>query len=238
MENAHPNIDHPNTKISKRWIAIFVVAVIIMVVVIIGLKQGWFSGKEPFTQIKVGANSYKVHEDLDNPVKAAETMDRLNTVATTLIDHLQSKYIYGSMDSIKPEFQSIVSDGIKDLKQNFVTAHMEENIPSRSGGDTSFVIDKGSVFAMCLRDPNNGHQLDPKFNDLTFVLIHEMSHLACGDIFGHPFEFWCMFKFLLQETVDIGLYKLVDYKKYGSPYCGITITYTPLLDNSLIDYRK
>ena len=196
-------------------------------------------GREGFVNWKVGGNSYKIHEDLTDPGKAAETMDKLNGVAKQLIDHLYSKYIESSSgsDFINPQYQDVVLTGIKALKKNFRSAAMEENIPERSGGDTSYVIDKGDVFAMCLRDPKNGNQIDPNFNALTFVLIHEMSHLANAS-YGHPPEFWSMFKFILQEAANIGLYEIEDYKKNGSPYCGIVITYSPIFDAKLDEYRK
>ena len=201
--------------------------------------QNALSCIEGFENIQVGANSYKIHEDLDDPMKAAETMDKLNTVAQKLIAHLYATYIDdpNGANTIKDEYKGIVLNGIKALKKNFRTASMEENIPERSGGDTSFVIDKGDVFAMCLRDPKNGNQIDPNFNALTFVLVHEMSHLAYNG-YGHPIGFWTMFKFILQEAANIGLYMVEDYKQNGSPYCGIVITYSPIYDTTLAVYLK
>lgn len=195
-------------------------------------------GYERFTQIKVGRNLYKIHEDLENPQKAAETMDKLNTVAHSLIAKLYEKFITNpeGILSIHPKKRDIVINGIKAMKANFKTANLEENIPERSGGDTSYVINKGSVFAMCLRDPKNGNQIDPKFNALTFVLIHELSHLACPS-FGHDALFWNIFKFLLQEAVKFKLYEVEDYGTNGSPYCGIVITYSPLFDRKLEEYH-
>lgn len=195
--------------------------------------------QEGFAKVKVGANVYKIHEDLENPVEAAKTMDKLNTVALELINYMYVKYIKepAGVSLIKPEYKDIVIKGIKSTKKNFITANLEENIPERSGGDTSYVIDKGEVFAMCLRDPKNANKIDLKFNDLTFVLIHEMSHLFCRE-YQHTTLFWENFKFVLQEAVLAGLYAPVDYKKYGSPYCGIVISYSPLFDRKLVEYHK
>jgi hypothetical protein len=195
---------------------------------------------EGFAYVRsVGGNAYKIHEDLENPQLAANTMDQLNTSATTFIDALTAKYIKDTagLSHIKHHYRHIVRKGIVALKKNFKTANLEENLPARSGGDTSYVIDKGAVFALCLRDPKNNNAVESKMNNLMFVLIHELAHLFTST-FGHDELFWNNFKFLLQEAVELGLYKAVDYKKTGSPYCGIVVTYSPLFDASLKEYKN
>jgi hypothetical protein len=195
---------------------------------------------EGFAYVRsIGGNAYKIHEDLDNPALAANTMDELNTIATTLIDTLTAKYIKdpAGLGNIKPDYRHIVQKGIVALKKNFKTANLEENIPARSGGDTSYVIDKGAVFALCLRDPKNNNTVESKMNNLMFVLIHELAHLFTST-FGHDELFWNNFKFLLQEAVELGLYEAADYKRTGSPYCGIVVTYSPLFDSSLKEYKR
>lgn len=192
---------------------------------------------ESFSQVRGGNNMYMVHEDLKNPELAAETMDRLNSVATEFISRLHEKYIAkDGLTKIRPQYQKIVREGTISLKKNFRTANMQENIPSRSGGDTSYVINKGEVFAMCLRDPNNGNEVDNKFNTLKFVLFHELSHLF-SSTFGHGELFWNNFRFVLQEAIDMGLYEETDYRQNKSPYCGIDVTYSPLFDSRLSNYR-
>lgn len=194
---------------------------------------------ESFESIKVGSNSYKVHEDLINPKLAAETMDSLNTYAHQMIKKLNDKYIHDSrgIDTIKPEYRDIVITGITELTKNFKTANMEENIPERSGGDTSYVIDKGDVFAMCLRDPKKNNVVDVAndMNELKFVLLHEMTHLFTST-FGHDKLFWENFRFILQEAVEERIYTPVNYKINKQPYCGIVISYSPLFDKELSDY--
>lgn len=194
---------------------------------------------EAFESIRVGNNSYKVHEDLDNPKFAAETMDALNQVAQQIISLLNDKYIKNEqgIDFIKPQYRDIVQKGIISLKKNFKTANMEENIPERSGGDTSYVIDKGDVFAMCLRDPKNNNAVDVSnnMNELKFVLIHEMAHLFTST-FGHDSLFWNNFKFILEEASIAGIYTPTNYKKNHKPYCGIVISYSPMYDADLKDY--
>ena len=63
-------------------------------------------------------------------------------------------------------------------------------------------------------------------NTLTFVALHELSHIASKSI-GHTEEFWSNFKFILHEAEEIGIYKVVDYSKNNVQYCGMKITSNP-----------
>ncbi len=236
------------TKPSRRTIALLVLCA--MVLSIVMYFAYWTHATQKFTnapagmleqfeRIRVGSNDYKVHEDLSNPVLAAKTMDSLNHTAMQFISIMNAKYISDprGMDSIQPEYRDIVSKGVVQMTKNFKTANMEENIPERSGGDTSYVIDKGEVFAMCLRDPRNNNTVDTAndLNELKFVLLHEMAHLFTST-FGHDTLFWNNFKFMLQEASMAGLYVPINYKKTGHPYCGIIISYSPLYDPDLKEY--
>ena len=49
-------------------------------------------------------------------------------------------------------------------------------------------------------------------NTLTFVALHEISHIATESI-GHKKEFWENFKFILKNAVSLGIYEPKDYKK-------------------------
>ena len=64
-------------------------------------------------------------------------------------------------------------------------------------------------------------------NTMMFVAIHELAHLMTKSI-GHTPEFWNNMKYLLQKAIKIGIYTAVDYKSKPVPYCGTTITDSPL----------
>jgi hypothetical protein len=66
-------------------------------------------------------------------------------------------------------------------------------------------------------------------NTLTFVAIHELSHVATQSI-GHKSEFWANFKFLLEEAKEAGIYSPKDYKSSPQEYCGMKITDNPYYD--------
>jgi predicted metal-dependent hydrolase len=63
-------------------------------------------------------------------------------------------------------------------------------------------------------------------NTLTFVALHELSHIMTESI-GHKQEFWQNFKYLLENAKEAGIYDPIDYKNNPKEYCGMTINDSP-----------
>jgi hypothetical protein len=94
---------------------------------------------------------------------------------------------------------------------------------------TAYSENKGEKIAFCL---NRSKQTDSKLidiNTLTFVALHELSHIATESI-GHKQDFWQNFKWILQNAKEAGIYSPVDYKKYPEKYCGMDINDNPYYD--------
>lgn len=217
----------------KNSLLTFVCFILIIIIILIYLPM-----KEPFTNYKIGANAYKIYDHLENPQDAAEAMDKLNRYAKQLIYYLNDKYLNNpkGYKTIKNRYKKIVEKGIIYLTKNYNTASLQENIPFGLDRDTSYVVDKGEIFAMCIRNVDVDNKvIFTDMNEKIFVLIHEMAHLFTEEI-GHGYNFWCNFKFLLSEAVQMGIYIPVDYKKNIAPYCGIKISYSPLFDTELANY--
>lgn len=94
--------------------------------------------------------------------------------------------------------------------------------------DTSYSENKGQKIVVCLRDKTK----PPKYplvdlNTIMFVMLHEMAHLMTETI-GHTQEFWTNFKRILGDAVKVGIYHPVNYAHQPTPYCGMTITDTPI----------
>ena len=109
--------------------------------------------------------------------------------------------------------------------------NMTENAPLTKI-NTSFVEDKGKIFALCLREKVTGKNKIEHYNTTMFVTLHELAHIA-DENWGHEVEFWRVFKLLLAEAVEIGIYKPINYSHEPKQYCGIDITYNPHYDASL-----
>ena len=113
------------------------------------------------------------------------------------------------------------------LVEGFNPKTISETLPTSEL--TAFSENKGEKIAFCLNTTKEGNRLID-INTLTFVALHELSHIATESI-GHKDEFWDNFRFLIKEAEAIHIYSPVDYKKSPKKYCGMTISDSPYFDN-------
>ena len=94
---------------------------------------------------------------------------------------------------------------------------------------TAYSENKGEKLAFCLNKSKleNENLIDE--STLTFVAIHELSHVMTKSI-GHKSEFWENFKFLLENAKAAGIHNPIDYKKDKREYCGMSIHDNPYYD--------
>jgi hypothetical protein len=98
----------------------------------------------------------------------------------------------------------------KRLIQGFRSDKISETLPTSEL--TAYSENKGEKIAFCLnKDKENNDQLID-INTLTFVALHELSHIMTESI-GHKQDFWQNFKFLLQNAKEASIYNPIDYKK-------------------------
>ena len=161
---------------------------------------------------------YVVEEQFENKQEAANIIARLNQMLVRVITHLK-----------RNRMNSSYAEHITYLSSNFNPCVIGEHLPTDLKY-TSYVAQKGIRIRLCLRtaeDRNTFHD----FNTLTFVSLHELSHLAVRD-YGHSAGFWDVFRFILLEASAIGEIKLVDYSKHPQKYCGLP---SNISDNPAID---
>jgi hypothetical protein len=158
---------------------------------------------------------------------ASETLAYLNQFCIKMIRHLRNKYLWRREGSIYRQ------DMVAFLLSNYNPDSIIENAPVDSN-NTSYVEDKGKVFAICLREKASGENKFHHNHILEFVVLHEMAHLATRGV-GHdpPVPFWLNFKILLQEAHSIGIHTPVNYAKYPEVYCSLPLNYNPYFDQSL-----
>lgn len=117
-------------------------------------------------------------------------------------------------------------DRVKRLVDGFNPQRINETLPTSEL--TAYSENKGEKIAFCLNKTKEGDQLID-INTLTFVALHELSHIMTESI-GHKQDFWQNFKFLLENAKAANIYQPVDYKKNPKQYCGMTINDNPYYD--------
>jgi hypothetical protein len=111
------------------------------------------------------------------------------------------------------------------LETNFTKSRTSIYENSTDSNFTSYSVNKGEELVFCLRCKDT-HKLH-SINLLVYVAVHEMAHTACPEI-GHPPLFNKIFKFLLEQAVQLNLYIPDDYSSRPVQYCGMKL-YTNVL---------
>jgi len=113
------------------------------------------------------------------------------------------------------------------LKKGFNPNKTMETLPTSEL--TAFSLNKGEQISLCL---NKTKKDDNKLIDehtLTFVAIHELSHI-CTESIGHKQDFWENFQQMLIWAKECGIHEPKPYKKEPVEYCGMKINDNPYYD--------
>lgn len=159
----------------------------------------------------VDGNRYCVRER-EKLELAADLLAEVTKKCKTLVEYMRQKY---------PD-----DERVKRLVKGFNPKKISETLPTSEL--TAYSENKGEKIAFCLNTTKEGNTLID-LNTLTFIAIHELSHITTTSI-GHKQEFWLNFKFMLENAKAIKIYEPEDYKKKPKEYCGIKITDNPYYD--------
>jgi hypothetical protein len=156
---------------------------------------------------KIDEKEYTVQVKEDS-LDAANLIAKIREKLVILMEHLEKSF-------------SLNDERVRLLKKNFRPDRLKEGVDTP--GYTSYSINKGEQIVLCLR--SNDKLVD--LNTMLFVVLHEFAHLSTESI-GHTEEFWDNFKWILEESINIGIYTKQEFKVKNVEYCGMTITSSPL----------
>ncbi len=88
---------------------------------------------------------------------------------------------------------------------------------------TSYSVNKGEQIVFCLRTKRTGNEIHD-YNLVMYVVLHEISHVACPVYDNHGPLFRKIFAFLTKEAINLGIYKRIDFNSKSENYCGMEIT--------------
>lgn len=178
---------------------------------------------------------YEVVSKYKGTDQASKMLADINIFGVNVMRHLRNKYVFSNppVDIEERQRHLEKSEIVKFLLNNYNPDNIIENAP-KSSVNTSYVMDKGKIFAICLREKVSGNNEFHKMNELQFVVLHEMAHMA-NFTTGHETDFWTVFKFLVKEAEIAGLHTPVNYATSPIVYCSLPIDYNPYYDNTLVD---
>ena len=116
---------------------------------------------------------------------------------------------------------------VRRLAEGFNPQRISETLPTSEL--TAYSENKGEKIAFCLNKQKEDDNKMIDLNTLTFVALHELSHIMTSSV-GHKQDFWENFKFLLENAKEANIYQPVDYKNKPKEYCGMTINDNPYYD--------
>jgi hypothetical protein len=187
------------------------------------------------TEIMIKGRNWSVIEDYDNRGQAAKNLsilhDRMIRLMRTLKHKYQIDYPVEELQVVRTPVSDDARTCIDTLLNNYNPDRFYENDP-RVSSETSYTMNKGDSMYICLRDRKNPAILED-IDTVFFVMLHECAHIANYNGWGHDDRFWTVFKFIIHEAVEAGVYEPVDYVKHPKQYCGIEVYYQPLFDKAL-----
>ena len=181
---------------------------IILSVLVMGILYNMSTFNRDYTHVKsrLDNKDYLVRK-LPDKSEAADKLANISSHLKHLVDHVK--------DSDR--------DGVVQLKSFFDPENITENGPN--GKYKAYSVNKGEQLSLCLRNAKTDVFLED--NIILFVAIHELAHIMTDEI-GHTSKFWGNMKFLLEKSIELNIYRAVDYKEHPEDYCGLIINSSPL----------
>jgi predicted metal-dependent hydrolase len=186
------------------------IIVLLLIILIITIYVSFSNKDSVYIKSDIDGEYYLVR-DLHDKQLAANMLAKIKKNIYHITDHLYANRNTNYKDKISC---------IEQLNDKIRNAIIIET--SSDSKFTSYSVNKGEQIVFCLRSRKEKDILHD-FNILMYVVLHEMSHVACKS-FGHTDEFKQIFAFITHEAIKLGLYTKVEFSHNPTEYCGMTIT--------------
>ena len=186
------------------WIFIFV---LILVLAIIYIKYQKYDVIYVKSDID---NEYYLVRDVDDKQQASNLLAKIKGNITELTD-----YLYKNKDKY-PDYIPYIDQLHNRIKNVVILETAEDSVY------TSYSVNKGEQIVFCLRSRKFRNQMH-KLNLLMYVVLHEISHVACPE-YGHTPLFKKILAFITLIAIKNRLYQKIDFMKNPTEYCGLLIS--------------
>lgn len=187
---------------------LLIILILIMIIIII-----YRFNYRDMTYVKSDIdNDYYLVRDVYDKQLASNTLATIKMHILGLTNHMYTNR------NTKPfiEFKQYIEQLNDRIKNTVIIESSQDSVY------TSYSVNKGEQLVFCLRSRrgNNGlHDL----NLMMYVVLHEMSHVACTEI-GHTTLFKKIFNFITNIAIERGLYTKIPFRETPKEYCGMQIT--------------
>lgn len=174
-----------------------------------------------YVKSDIDDSKYMVRNQKDKK-KAANFLAKLKANIFLITDYLFEKINNPETANIPKyiEFRPYIIQ----LKNKIKNVELKES--TSNSVYTSYTVNKGEQIIFCIRSKSISSLMKEdnihEFNLVMYVLLHEISHVACPE-YDHTPLFKKIFRFICQEAIDVGLYEKIDFVNTPKEYCGMGI---------------
>ena len=166
-----------------------------------------------------GRNMTYIKSNLDNQYYLVRNYPDKQISCDTLAKIKQNIFvIVNHVNSLKSQYEKM-NPHISQLCERIKDVTIRES--SIGSKFTSYCVNKGEELVFCIRLKKEGGNIH-NINLLMYVVIHEISHVACPEE-GHTPLFNDIFKFLCERSVELKIYNKINFNKNPENYCGMVI---------------
>lgn len=157
-------------------------------------------------------NLYYLVQENNDKQQASNTLARIRNNIILLSDYLNNNINEPEIVKYK-NYVIRLHEKVRDI---IIIESTKDSI------NTSYSVNKGEQIVFCLKSrklPNKFHDL----NLMMYVVLHEISHVACPIYDGHGPLFREIFAFITKSAIKINLYTYIDFNNNPEEYCGLII---------------
>lgn len=158
-------------------------------------------------------NNYYLVRNTEDKKETANILGKIRRDVLNLSDYLY-KNINNKNNEEYKEYIELLHSKAKDII--FVES-------TQNSIYTSYSVNKGEQIVFCLRTKDLEQKIH-EYNLIMYVVLHEISHVACPIYDNHGPLFKKIFAFLTKEAVKLNLYEIIDFNTNPKIYCGMKIT--------------
>ena len=197
------------------------VILLILIIIILGVFYWYNYGKMTFIKSPLDNNFYMVR-DLSDKYTAVNLLATMRLNIIKLKDHLNSK-----KNTDYKEYKQYIEQLSNRIHNVTISeSRGNEDVKDENGDNkeivTSYSVNKGEELVFCLRSRKEKDTFHT-INILMYVILHEISHIACPE-YGHGPLFKKIFAFFTKTAMELKIYEYDDYAKTPKEYCGIYLS--------------